>query len=103
MRLDHIEVVVPHSPLERELWEFWLRVDHSTRLILDGYRRETRENTRKRNWDAHKVYTRIGDKRRLRADVKMEADDVPLPDAVVAAAKSQICDAINAMEVERNL
>jgi len=102
MRGDHVDVVVDHSPLKRERWVFWLRVDTgSVTLNLDEYWLEHRETTRKRNWTPEKAYLRIGDTRRLPFNAKITSDDVPITPEVEAEAKRQIVDAVNELEIVR--
>jgi len=102
MRGDRIEVVINHSKLERERWVFWFRPDHSVNLILDEYHKESRETSRKRNWTKEKVYLRVGDMRCFSRQ-GLDAEEVPVPEGIVAEVKRQLHEMIDGLEVSRGI
>ena len=88
--------------LSRVVWEFYFNCDvcSHTKFVLDEYRVQSRETIRKRTWESHKVYLRIGDTRWCPSGVKVEAKDVPLTAEIVAEAKAQLIKQILAIPVE---
>ena len=95
--------VIRGDKLNRMVWVFWFNCDHrGPQLMLDEYREEARETTRKRKWDARKVYTRIGDTRRLAPGQKLKAEAVIVPMDVEVEAKEKLKVLIEEMQVKRS-
>ena len=71
----HISFETNATDLRKEVWEFML-IDVD--LYLDKYTIQTRESTRKRNWNVESAYFRLsGDARNWRGK-GIVMDDVPL-------------------------
>ena len=96
---------ISEDKLSRTIWQFCLNSDvcNHTKFTLDEYREQSRETIRKRTWRSNVSYNRIGDMRWCPSGVRIEAKDVPLTPEIVAEAKAQLIEQIQAMPVARDL
>lgn len=90
--------VVREAPdrLSRQVWDVRLDTERQAlRLHLMEYGDYTRPSAR-HGWRTKGYYSCI-----FRNSANLPADDVPLPDDVIAEAKARVVEAVQALEVTR--
>jgi len=89
-----IEITRYKTEIHREVFTFWLKTDFygtsPCRIVFDKYVDENKESTRKKTWNANKVYQRLGPSR-IRS---IDYEDVFIPPDVIKELKQKICDTI---------
>jgi len=95
-----VKVIKNESPTDRQVWVFWFTVGYESRIVLDGYRKESRESTRKRTWFCSKAYSRL-DQRSILTSLRLAAKDIPIPDDVQSDVYAFIDKKIRKSGIER--
>lgn len=90
MRIYHEEV--SDDKLYRTVWIFWT---NDLDIILDEYREEHRESTRKRIYELDKIYKRIGGMRGYSNHQILTRMDIVVTQKVKDAIVKQLLDGIN--------
>lgn len=81
--------------LQRERWTFYLDFSYGgNRLVFISFEIETRESMRARKWKRQHIWSG-----RASRDNTIDRPEVPAD--IIAEVKDKICQAVNAVEVEK--
>lgn len=84
--MQDIRVIINHSKLKREVYDFWLQNQYH--LILDGYRLELRESSRHK-FRATEEYSRLDNRYKT-----LKEEQVILFPEIIELAKKQLFEQI---------